>query len=291
MKCRYPVSKTRSVNGATFNYEHRCGQCIQCRITRRKEWTCRILLEALHTPNENSFITLTYDEEHLPTKGVTIDELQRFFKRLRRNIEPRRFRYFAVGEYGDDGRRPHYHAILFGIPADDYFYDRIDKSWGKGIIDVRELIENRAQYIAGYTTKKYTATAEIPTGSGEEFSTMSRNPGIGLGYAGKIATAVERHSIQMVGLDKTRSNELRYIRIGEKFYPLDNYIQGKLMDYLGEKPREVSTARKADIMSYNEMCKIQELKKLEQKEMDTKARKYLKNKRKRNLNGSAQKIT
>lgn len=65
---------------------------------------------------QNMFITLTYDNNHIPADG-SIDkrELQLFFKRLRKKINPIKIKYLACGEYGEKFGRPHYHACVCGV--------------------------------------------------------------------------------------------------------------------------------------------------------------------------------
>ena len=42
-----------------------CGKCLACRLDKAKEWATRSIMEAkLH--NKNCFITITYDNKHLP---------------------------------------------------------------------------------------------------------------------------------------------------------------------------------------------------------------------------------
>ena len=66
-------------------------------------------------------LNLTYDDAHLPEHGqLWKDELQRFFKRLRKGGY--KFRYVASGEYGEKTRRPHFHIALFGM---DFNSDRV----------------------------------------------------------------------------------------------------------------------------------------------------------------------
>jgi len=66
-----------------------CGRCDGCLLERGRNWTIRIMHEAqMHC--ENSFITLTYKDEHLvygrlqPT--LVKSDLQKFWKRLRKEI-------------------------------------------------------------------------------------------------------------------------------------------------------------------------------------------------------------
>lgn len=114
-----------------------CGKCISCRLKRSREWALRCMAEKLE--HENSFfITLTYDDDHLPmnyyyddnlgidTYGygtLVSDELSKFIKRVRTNYErlgyTNKLRFFGCGEYGSKGQRPHYHVIIFGLKLDD----------------------------------------------------------------------------------------------------------------------------------------------------------------------------
>jgi len=66
---------------------------------------------------DNCFITLTFDNEHIAKRknpeSLDNKEFQRFMKRLRKKY-PHKIRFFHCGEYGDQNKRPHYHALLFG---------------------------------------------------------------------------------------------------------------------------------------------------------------------------------
>nr|WAE43510.1 MAG: replication initiator protein [Microviridae sp.] len=138
-----------------------CGKCTACRISRTREWSLRILHELSYWDN-SCFVTLTYDNEHLPDQLVKKD-LQDFFKRLRKS---KNIKYFACGEYGDQFGRPHYHAIIFGLSINDDCvhliktvngknYYSID-SWYKGYVDIGGVTYNSARYVAGYIQKKYS---------------------------------------------------------------------------------------------------------------------------------------
>ena len=65
-------------------------------------------------------LNLTYNDDWIPEHGQLVkDDLQRFFKRMRK--AGFKFRYVASGEYGDKTRRPHFHIALFGL---DFSTDR-----------------------------------------------------------------------------------------------------------------------------------------------------------------------
>lgn len=92
-----------------------CGRCVGCRLERSRQWAMRLMHEKqMH--QDSCFITLTYDDEHVPFGGTLEPEhFTRFIKRLRKRFPPKSIRYFHCGEYGDESKRPHYHAILFGV--------------------------------------------------------------------------------------------------------------------------------------------------------------------------------
>lgn len=154
-----------------------CGDCKPCRINRRRVWTARIMLEAkLHA--RNTFLTLTYDEEHYPNDGsLEPHQLRLFWAKLRKHYPARTFRYYAVGEYGDKSQRAHYHAALFGISPQDASI--LQTTWGKGFIYCGELTIQSAQYVAGYVVKKLCKRSHPDlNGRYPEFSRMSNKPGI-----------------------------------------------------------------------------------------------------------------
>lgn len=130
-----------------------CGKCTACRIARTRDWTVRILHEADQF-QANSFATLTYDDAHLPgDSGLHVRDLQLFFKRLRRD-HVGRIRYYACGEYGDLYGRPHYHAILLGIPSKSV--EEVKGAWCMGHVKLGSVNKNSIQYVAGYVQKKYS---------------------------------------------------------------------------------------------------------------------------------------
>jgi len=154
----------------------------------------------------NCFITLTYRPEDVPADGsVDVRHWQLFAKRLRKKLGP--FRFFHVGEYGEQNYRPHYHACLFGI---DFAADRVlvkdggknklfisetlESTWGLGFTTIGLLTMQSAAYVARYCIKKATGPAgrekyrRIDTSTGEEYFvrpeylTMSRRPGLAAGW-------------------------------------------------------------------------------------------------------------
>lgn len=169
-----------------------CGQCVGCRLERSRSWAIRCSLEKqLH--KDSCFLTLTYDDEHLPRDySLHKEHLTNFFKRLRFN-ESIKFRYFACGEYGDLYSRPHYHVILFGYRPDDlvpvgqsmgnilYTSPKILKAWqNQGYVSLGEVTFESCAYTARYIMKKITGdkAEEYYHGREPEYVVMSRRPGI-----------------------------------------------------------------------------------------------------------------
>lgn len=177
-----------------------CGRCIGCRLERARQWAVRILHETkMH--DESSFLTLTYAPEHLPKDGsISVEHCQKFMKRLRARVAPRKIRFFMCGEYGEKLGRPHYHAIIFGygfpdkvplssmlnvgeVRSDFQLSDSklLTELWGLGAVRIGTVTFDSAAYVANYATKKVTgdkANAHYQ-GRKPEFLLMSRRPGIG----------------------------------------------------------------------------------------------------------------
>lgn len=92
-----------------------CGQCLPCRFNKRRLWTNRLLLE-LRSHGDAAFVTLTYSDDFLPkNKSLDPKQLKLWMKRLNK-LAGGGLRYYNVGEYGDQTQRPHYHALIFGLP-------------------------------------------------------------------------------------------------------------------------------------------------------------------------------
>lgn len=162
-----------------------CGKCVQCMINHAKEWAVRCVLEALEH-DENYFITLTYDNEHLPKDGALHKEdLQKFFKRLRKEFGE--CRYFACGELGKGNQRPHFHALVFGLHLPDLKpvlghpkSDRFTKVWPFGAYSIDEVTYASANYVAQYQSNKLFKG--VHTG---EFIVASNRPGLGASWCEK----------------------------------------------------------------------------------------------------------
>lgn len=143
-----------SITGESEKIDLPCGRCIGCKLDKSRDWATRCIHEAQIQDQlcyYNSFITLTFDDEHNKITLVK-DMFPKFIKRLRKwhskfrynplkgewyerpkDCKPHPIRYFQCGEYGETCRecdkpvklcqcdvfkpgpgRPHHHACIFG---------------------------------------------------------------------------------------------------------------------------------------------------------------------------------
>lgn len=210
MACFHPLPAWRAVEGYNPSTRKRsltfdrakgipgseltvpCGQCIGCRLERSRQWAIRCVHEAsLH--EHNQFITLTFDDAHLPAdRSLDVLILQKFLKRYRKMYSDVKIRYFACGEYGELLQRPHYHLQIFGHSFEDrkvlmlnhgypiYTSDSLSRLWPFGYSSVANTTFESCAYVARYITKKVTGdpAAEHYAGRHPEYCVMSRRPGI-----------------------------------------------------------------------------------------------------------------
>lgn len=123
-----------------------CQKCIGCLMEKARQWGIRCLHEKKMWEN-NSYVTLTYNNDHMPPgMSLSVRDVQLFMKRLRQKkvrdalelgakaagrklrgservalASAARVRFFLGAEYGDENARPHYHLLLFNCG----FHDRV----------------------------------------------------------------------------------------------------------------------------------------------------------------------
>ena len=218
-----------------------CGKCLGCRLDYSRTWANRMTLESIymdentkkrvndlfltshykdHSSMEFSpwFITLTYEDSHLPHGTLDLDtgislptlrlkDIQDFMKRLRIHLYRKHdyeggVRMYYCGEYGDKTQRPHYHMISWNIPIYDlqyygktkqgddmYISQEINDLWGKGMVWICFSSWATNAYTARYVMKKQTYSKNefdqiyLSEGRVPPFVRMSRTSGaIGLPY-------------------------------------------------------------------------------------------------------------
>lgn len=169
-------------------------------------------------------------------------------------------RFYAVGEYGDETWRPHYHLAIFGHDtcqrgrtlrrpgssrpqweACCSICRLVGETWGYGDVDLGTLETDSAQYLAGYVTKKLTASDDTRLlGRHPEFSRMSLRPGIGYGALHDVASTLMEYGLEN---DIDVPGALRH---GGRVLPLGRYLQRNLRKMVG-RDEKTPPAKLAEI--------------------------------------------
>jgi len=218
--------------------EYGCGQCLPCRIGRRRVWTGRLVLEASQH-QACCFVTLTYDDEHLPKDGsISKRDVQLFLKRLRERVG--QFRYFIVGEYGEQNSRPHYHGVFFGIAGGPAFA----ASWNLGFVYVGSFTAASAAYTAGYCLKGMTKLDDPRLkGRVPERAWMSLCPGIG----GLAVDPLVRVNTSVGGVKHiAETGDITgTLRVDGRMWPIGRYVRGKVREAIRGSAKVPERARVA----------------------------------------------
>jgi hypothetical protein len=175
---------------------------------------------------KSCFITLTFNQEELDKRSnpasVDVRDFQLFMKRLRK--KHKNIRFFHCGEYGEQNKRPHYHALIFGYEFPDrklwqtrnkqkyYRSEELEKLWPYGHVVIGEVTFTSCAYVARYIMKKQKGkNAEehyFNKETGEliepEYCTMSRKPGIGYDWFKKFKTDVYPNDYCVINGKKIR---------------------------------------------------------------------------------------
>lgn len=175
MSCINPIGvNIKNSQGYRQNIEVPCGHCLNCLIKKQSQITFlaqKELVGNYMAGKSASFVTLTYDDNHLPYNDngfITLkrSDVQLFLKRMRRNMDyhnvRKDFKILYCGEYGDGSHstsksgvstsRPHYHLVFIGLsPEKVKYYTR--KLWLYGLCDIGPLSAGGIRYLTKYMTK------------------------------------------------------------------------------------------------------------------------------------------
>lgn len=209
-------------------YSVPCGKCDSCVKARAKSWFVRLKYELKVSLNAQ-FVTLTYENPPLSFNGnYTTDKthLQKFMKRLRyyescRKKNPKsgrmkryynnELKYYAVSEYGEKHKRPHYHVILFNCMSEKSIYN----AWHYGQIDIGEVNNKSINYVCGYIGKKIGIPVDDDDDREPECAHMSQ--GLGLSYIEKTGHWNKQQEETTVVIEGLTYAVPRYIR--NKLFP------------------------------------------------------------------------
>ena len=295
MPCYHPISAYQCTDGSIVFSELRrhdisrslnlpCGQCIGCRLERSRQWAIRCMHEAqMH--EENSFITLTYDDDHIPSdRSLHYRDFQLFIKRLRKRYLGRRIRFYMAGEYGENFGRPHWHACIFGLGFDDkklwkrspsglnlYRSENLELLWPFGYSSIGDVTFESAAYVARYIMKKVTGKnadkhyTEIDPDTGvitdrrPEFNKMSLKPGIGYEWYKKYTSDVYPNDYVVI-----RGKKVKPPKYYDKNYKIDNPYEFDEILYKreinGKLNSEDNTFERLKVKEIVQQAKLQKLK-------------------------------
>lgn len=173
MKCPYPITIRSPVGTSQSHMAVPCGKCGICLRNQVTMWKIRIS-EEVKLCIANSFVTLTYSDDFVPSDGVNKVHIQLFLKKLRHLVK---FRYYLISEYGPKTFRPHYHMMLFGV--DNFtlpnMVEKLEKIWGMGFVTMTPVYPERINYICEYHVTRFNN----PEGKNKNFKMLSTKPAIG----------------------------------------------------------------------------------------------------------------
>lgn len=209
-----------------------CGKCTACRISKASEWTQRIQDELVFY-KEAIFTTLTYDDQHIIETDYQLQkaDLQKFLKRLRKDLYPRKIKYFACGEYGEKNERPHYHLIILGMGVtygDKLIFKRIvgvneddiiQSRWKKGYVYHGTVTRDSIRYTVDYIHKKYLEKYKDGTRT-KPFQLVSK--GMGKEYALKYKDRFQKNGTRTI-----RGNEVALPRYYVNLLDIDEDVMKK----------------------------------------------------------------
>lgn len=218
-----------------------CSRCWNCLTRRADAWAFRILQEKKRSTSAH-FVTLTYDDQHVPinaeTMQITLDkkEIPKYMKRLRKlhekvyKLKPSlrmKLKYYAVGEYGENRERPHYHIILFNA-----IKELIPLSWAIdnkmiGLVDIgkKGVTAGGARYLA-----QYMLTGQDGDYQNKEkpFSLMSKN--LGDNY---ITEAIKKWHLEKTGQTVVTKDGIMKTR--DRYYAIQDGYKIALPRYYRDK--------------------------------------------------------
>lgn len=134
-----------------------CGECIECRKLKVKEWLAR-LTEELKNPQKCLFVTLTFNDEILnkftneykEPNLIAAKAIELFRKRWHAEKKAAA-RHWLITELGDENTdRLHLHGIIWGAEASE-----IERIWKYGFVYAGSYVnEKTIRYIVKYITKQ-----------------------------------------------------------------------------------------------------------------------------------------
>ena len=256
MGCVYPVrikNNNYTTGGVKIWQRHQyyyvpCGKCLGCMIAKQTFLADLCNWEYNHY-GVGAFVTLTYDNDALMELEwnengeplLNYEDFKLFNKRLRKRLADKygtslEFKFVAVGEYGTEGERPHFHALYFGLDwqhCDQDIYD----AWGKGITDSKPIKEGAINYVLKYMQKDIMRNKKAYGLKKNNEPFLKHSINLGKGF-------IEEHMEEII------KNNGMYDNGSGKLRPISSYWCNKLgitpvIDYTDAK-KEIGAINKVD---------------------------------------------
>lgn len=247
MACAFPYLLRKK--GTDLYYSVPCRRCANCIADTRSQWVDRCAY-AYRQFGCGAFLTFTYDDSHVHVvrspaddsirATLSLRDLQIFFKCLRQYIHlhdldspliQAKFKYLAVGEYGEHGSvfpRPHYHVLTFGLDfaAVQPFLGRF---WKHGYYKSLPILDGAFNYVLKYMDKQLRGSAAVDAYDVHGISRPFRVQSVGLGS----------------GLYKSVfGDDFRYVGRHKKLVPIPSYYKSKYyLGYHSPEPVDVEAAK------------------------------------------------
>lgn len=220
MACITPVTVRHKIDGDWYTFP--CGKCSPCLKRRASNWSFRLMQESKRAYSA-MFVTLTYDPKHVPitSKGyMTLmkSDVQKFFKRLRYFDGRAPIKYYAVGEYGTDNWRPHYHLILFNTDHQSVLKAWTEDGYAIGYSHYGQVSEASIGYCLKYMMKPSRIPLHKNDDRTPEFSLMSK----GLGDNYMTEKMIKWHKADLI-------NRM-YLNVGEKKIAMPRFYKDKIYE-------------------------------------------------------------
>ena len=281
--CIHPI-QVKNNEGDTVTVK--CGKCEACRHEKAQQWAAKLICESYyHT--KACFITLTFDNKILLDKTSkaakygadasfifhidnSMKYFQKFIKRLRKHYKDKYISYFHVGEYGEKTKRPHHHAIIYGINFEEdrqemqisksghiqYHSDILEKLWACGRTSIQDCMANNIIYTAQYSLKKfknnehnkrYKARMTFSNRCKMNVKFIRRNPEI------ILKNYIEDKEGKRYGIPKSYKDTLKNSEVGSRYFEIYRKYEENLMEYF-------DTHSNNDIIEHQKIkAKIREL--------------------------------
>lgn len=213
-------------------------------------------------------------------------------KKYRRWLAHKRIRFFHCGEYGEETKRPHYHAIIFGHDFADkkllykskrgdsvYTSAKLDGLWTHGQCSIGDVTFESAAYVARYVTKKITGkmaldhyntinkeTGEVLSERLPEYTTMSRRPGLGKNWFDKFTSDVFPYD-EVIIRGKRMKPPKYYSALYEQLEP---------EKFFALKAARIAAAKKPEVQADNSDPRLRVKEQVQQKKLDQQLQRKLK---------------